>query len=311
MSHHHPGPAPAPGHGAAFGHGANDHGTAHDPGGHEHDDAALTELLDLDGEVLHDYLDQATAWIAATAQPPVTRLIDLGAGTGTGTFALLRRFPGAEVTAVDLDPARLERLQARARDRGEAHRVTTIAADLDQPWPDLGPADLVWASMALHHVADPARTLTRIRGLLRPGGALVIAETTALESFPRFLPDTVGVAGAAPGLEDRVHQLLARLLSDEVPELGADWGSRLAAAGFEVAADQAFRVTLTAPLPPAAGRYAQLTLDRLRTGLGDRLAPGDQHALAALVAPEGPASVLHRPDLTVRATRLAWLARRP
>ncbi|HEX4257959.1 MAG TPA: methyltransferase [Streptosporangiaceae bacterium] len=311
MSHHHPGPAPAPGRGAAHSHGAHDHGAAHAPGAPEHDDEALTELLDLDGEVLHAYLDQATAWIAATAQPPVTRIVDLGAGTGTGTFALLRRFPDAYVTAVDLDPTRLERVQARARDLDLAHRVTTIATDLDQPWPNLGPADLVWASMALHHVADPARTLTQILGLLRPGGSLVVAETSALESFPRFLPAGVSVAGAAPGLEDRVHRLLAGLLSDEVPELGADWGSRLAAAGFEVAADQAFNVALDPPLPARAGRYAQLTLDRLRTGLGDRLTPADQDALKTLVDDEGPASVLHRPDLTVRATRLTWLARRP
>jgi SAM-dependent methyltransferase len=347
MSHHHPGPAPAHGHGAAPGHGSHDHGAAHGPGDHDHDEEALTELLDLDGEVLRDYLDQATAWIAASAQPPVTHIIDLGAGTGTGTFALLRRFPDAHVTAVDLDPRRLDRLRDRARDLGLSHRVTTVATDLDQPWPNLGPADsdrprsglgpadpdqpqpglataepdqpwpgpgladLVWASMALHHVADPARTLTQIFGLLRPGGSLAVAETTALESFPRFLPDGESVAGAAPGLEDRVHQLLAGLLSDEVPELGADWGSRLAAAGFELTAQQTFAVALDAPLPPQAARYAQLTLDRLRTGVADRLTPADQQALATLLAAEGPASVLHRPDLTVRATRLAWLARRP
>jgi SAM-dependent methyltransferase len=310
MSDHQHRPAPAHGHGAAHGH--ESHGPAdHGPADHGRDDEALTELLDLDGEVLRDYLDQATAWIEAAAQPPVTRIVDLGAGTGTGTFALLRRFPGAQVTAVDLDSRRLDRIQARARGLGLAHRVTVATADLDQPLPDLGPADLVWASMALHHVAGPARTLTQIFGLLRPGGSLAIAETTALESFPRFLPATVSVAGAAPGLEDRVHQLLASLLSGEVPELGADWGSRLAAAGFEVTADQAFTVALDPPLPAEAGRYAQLTLDRLRTGLSGRLTPADQQALATLVAPEGPASVLHRPDLTVRATRLTWLARRP
>jgi SAM-dependent methyltransferase len=347
MSHHHPGPAPVHGHGAASGYGSHDHGAAHGPGDHDHDDEALTELLDLDGEVLCDYLDQATAWIAASAQPPVTRIVDLGAGTGTGTFALLRRFPAAHVTAVDLDPERLERLRDRARDLGLSHRVTTVATDLDQPWPNLGPADsdrprsglgpadpdrpqpglgtpdpdrpwpgrgladLVWASMAMHHVADPARTLTEILGLLRPGGSLAVAETSALESFPRFLPVGTSVAGAGPGLEDRVHQLLAGLLSDEVPELGADWGSRLTAAGFDLAAQQTFAVALDAPLPPQAPRYAQLTLARLHTGLGDRLTPVDQEALATLTADEGPASVLHRPDLRVRATRLIWLARRP
>ncbi len=96
-----------------------------------------------------------------------------------------------------------------------------------------------------------------------------------------------------------------------MPDLGADWGPRLTAAGFDVAASRTFAVTLEPPLPPRTGRYAQLTLDRLRSGLGDRLDPADQKALAALVADEGPDSVRHRGDLTVRATRLAWLARRP
>ncbi len=179
MSAHHHGPA------SPHGHTAHEHGQH---GEHGDDEAALTELLDLDGEVLAGYLDQATAWIAATAEPPVTRIVDLGAGTGTGTFALLRRFPEARVTAVDLAPDRLTRLRHRACELGLDGRVDVVPADLDQPWPDLGPADLVWTSMALHHVADPDRALTEIFGLLRPGGALAVAETTALESFPASCP---------------------------------------------------------------------------------------------------------------------------
>jgi SAM-dependent methyltransferase len=293
------------GHPHGHDHATHDHAAA-GRSEHDHDEEALTELLELDGEVLAGYLDQATAWIAATAEPPVIRVVDLGAGTGTGTFALLRRFPEARVTAVDLAPDRLTRLRHRACELGLDGRVDVVPADLDQAWPELGPADLVWTSMALHHVADPDQVLTRILGLLRPGGALVVAETSALESFPRFLP-----AGAESGLEDRLHHLLAGRLGQQVPELGVDWGPRLTGAGFDVSASRTFAVTLTAPLPPQAGRYAQLTLDRLRSGLGDRLDPADQKALAALVADEGPDSVRHRGDLTVRATRLAWLARRP
>ncbi|GII59230.1 hypothetical protein Pth03_76190 [Planotetraspora thailandica] len=36
---------------------------------------------------------------------------------------------------------------------GVADRIRTIQADLDQTWPALGPADLVWASASLHHMA--------------------------------------------------------------------------------------------------------------------------------------------------------------
>ena len=305
MSHpHHHQPAPADAHGHGHGHGDGDHGG----------EAALTELLDLEGEVLRTYLDDLTGWIAAAAQPPVRRIVDLGSGTGTGTFALLRRFPEAHVTAVDLDPERLARLTHRAGELGLADRIDTAPADLDQPWPELGPAgqeagqgtDLVWTSMALHHVADPGQVLERIFGLLRPGGSLAIAETNPLASFPRFLP-----AGAGAGVEDRLHDLLAGRLAEQVPEMSADWTPRLTAAGFTVAAERVFDVALTAPLPAAAGRYAQLSLDRLRTGLADQLDPADLKTLDALVAGDGPDSVRHRDDLTVRATRLTWLARRP
>jgi SAM-dependent methyltransferase len=303
MSHPH-------GHGAAHAH--PDH--AHP--GHQHGDpaneAALTELLDLEGEVLAGYLTDLTGWIAAHAQPPVRRIVDLGAGTGTGTFALLRRFPDARVTAVDLDPGRLHRLRERACQLGLDDRIDVAAIDLDHPWPELrplnqGPADLVWASMSMHHMGDPDQALSQVLGLLRPGGSLALAETSSRESFPRFLP----ADGDEGRLEDRVHDALATRHAEQVPELGSDWTTRLTAAGFTITAEQEFTVVLEQPLPPAAGRYAQLTLDRLRTGLADQLDPADQQALAALAAPDGPGSVRQRPDLTVRATRLAWLARRP
>jgi SAM-dependent methyltransferase len=301
MSHQH-----QPGHAAAHDYTATHDRTAiHDhTGGDPAGEAALTELLDLEGEVLAGYLSAVTAWIAAAAGPPVSRIVDLGAGTGTGTFALLRRFPGARVTAVDLDAGRLHRLRERACQLGLDGRIDVAAVDLDQPWPALGPADLVWASMSMHHLGDPGQALARIFGLLRPAGSLAIAETSARESFPRFLPGD-------GGLEDRVHDALAARHAEQVPELGADWHSRLTAAGFTITAEREFAIRLDPPLPPAAGRYAQLTLDRLRAGLAGQLDPADQQALALLVADDGPGSVRHRAGLTVRATRLAWLARRP
>ncbi|WP_107451815.1 methyltransferase domain-containing protein, partial [Actinacidiphila rubida] len=94
------------------------------------------------------------------------RVVDLGCGTGAGTLALLARFPDAEVTAVDFSPAHLNRLREKAAERGVAGRVRTVRADLDAGWPDLGRPDLVWASASLHHMADPDRTLQRIRDVL-------------------------------------------------------------------------------------------------------------------------------------------------
>ena len=81
----------------------------------------------------------------------------------------------------------LAHLRGRADAAGLGDRIHTVEADLDQPWPDLGPTDVIWAASSMHHMADPANALAAAFGALRPGGLLVIAE---LDSFPRFLAGT-------------------------------------------------------------------------------------------------------------------------
>jgi SAM-dependent methyltransferase len=257
----------------------------------------LAEMLDLDAEVLHQYHRDLITWVSSLA-PGRPLIIDLGAGTGTGALALARQLPDAQVVAVDVSEPMLEHLQHKARALGVADRIRTVQADLDQPWPALGPADLVWASASLHHIADPDRALTQIHAALRPGGVLAVVE---LDSFPRFLPDEAGAA-----LEERCHAALAAIRAEAGMHVGADWGACLAKAGFTVEAERRFGIALRAPLPAAAGRYAQVSLQRMRHGLDGHLDAGDLAALDAVAA-----DVLGRDDLTVRAARTVWLARRP
>src|SRR5260370_6229857 len=117
---------------------------------------ALAELLELGAEVLHGYLSDAIAWVHSQAPDrPLRRIVDLGSGTGAAAIALAQRFADAEVLAVDASAEMLSRVQAKALDLGLAGRGGTLQADLDGPWPAIGPADVVWASMSLHHLADP------------------------------------------------------------------------------------------------------------------------------------------------------------
>ena len=85
-----------------------------------------------------------------------------------------------------------------------------------------------------------------------------------------------------------------------------DWGARLAEAGFTVQAERHYDIVLPSPLAAAAGRYAQVSLQRVRHGLYGRLIPGDLAALDAAVA-----GLPGRDDLAVRTSRTVWLARRP
>jgi SAM-dependent methyltransferase len=281
-------------------------GAHHHPGTEADSGNALAELLELDAEVLHGYLSGAIAWVAGQAPDrPRHRIIDLGTGTGTAAIALAQRFTGAEVLAVDASAEMLARVQAKALDLGLDGRVGTLQADLDGPWPAIGPADVVWASMSLHHLADPDRALREVLASTRPGGLVAIAE---MNSLPRFLPDDVGLG--RPGLEARCHAAAAGLNAHRLPHLGADWGPRLAKAGFTAVAERTFSIDTDPPLPAATGRYAWLVLQRTREQLDGTLDAEDLATLGALIDTDGPDSVLHRNDLTVRGTRTIWTGRR-
>ncbi|MGH3151240.1 MAG: class I SAM-dependent methyltransferase [Streptosporangiaceae bacterium] len=283
-----------------------DHNHHHHPAG-EQDDAALAELLDLDAEVLHAYLSEVTGLVHdLAAGRPVRRILDLGCGTGNGALALARRFPDADVIAVDQSAGFLARLRDKARDLGLDGRVHTVEANLDESWPAFGPVDVAWSSMALHHLADPDRALKQILGLLSPDGLLAVAE---MPEHLRFLPDDLGLG--RPGLEARCRAALHERASAVMPYLGADWGQLMTRAGFAGVAERAFEIDLTPPLPAAAGRYVQANLRLFQSHVAESMAADDLAVLDTLTGDDGPASALHRQDLAIRGTKILWTASRP
>jgi SAM-dependent methyltransferase len=292
---------------------------AHRQGAHQDREAAddnYTDLLELDAEVLRDYWSAALDWVREAADGATrARLLDLGSGTGTGAIGLARRFPEAEVVALDISPAAVGRVRAKAAELGLGPRVRPVEADLDLGWPDLGwpappspPApvlDLTWASMSLHHMADPGQVLRDALAATRPGGLIAVAEF----SEPlRFLPDDLGLG--RPGFESRTAGVLGRAHTELMPALGSAWAARLAEAGWSVVAERDFPIDLDPPSHPDAGRYARAWLARLSQGLADRLEPDDQATLAELLDENSPRSVLRRANLRIRGVRTVTLARR-
>ncbi|HMH89582.1 MAG TPA: class I SAM-dependent methyltransferase [Streptosporangiaceae bacterium] len=272
---------------------------------HHHDRHQLAELLDLDGEVLHSYLSDVTAWVRQHADGQPRRVLDLGAGTGTGTIALARCFAGADVIAVDQSAGMLARIRSRAAGLGLAGRVATVQADLDAAWPAVEPVDVAWASNVLHELPRPGRVLADAFTALRPGGLLAVAE---LGGWPRFLPDDLGLG--RPGLEARCRAALEEQEDGPPTTHGADWGPRLAAAGFARVARRTFAIDLRPPLRPGTGRYARAYFQHIRPALDGRLDAADLAVMDTLIDSDGPDGLLHRGDLTVRTTRTAWAGRR-
>lgn len=290
-------------------HDGHGHGHGHDPrpgADHDHDPGLLAELLDLDAALLPDALDDLATWaVAARGDARVRRVLDVGAGTGTGTVALARLLPCAEVVALDRSPAMLRRVEEAARAAGVADRVRTVVADLDEPLPaalaDGGPVDLVWASASLHEVADPRGVLARLRDLLAPEGVLVAVE---MDAPPSVLPD----AGDVAGLEARVHAAVAALHPDH--DLNPDWGDVLPEVGLDVVARRTVDVApAAAPDQTLLARYGRLFLGMRRERVAPLLDPADRALLDALLG-DGPASFERRGDLVLAGARTAWAARR-
>jgi SAM-dependent methyltransferase len=281
------------------------HGT-HGHIGHERasgSDIAMAQLLEVDAEVLAPYLTQLTGWLADVADPAPARILDLGSGPGTGSLALAHRFGSAHVTAVDISPQMLHRLNKQAAAHGVPSRISTLEANLDAPWDEIGeggPYDLVWAAAFLHHVADPARTLAQAFEHVRPGGLLAVTE---MDFFPRFLPEDIGIG--RPGLETRLHAAT----NTQPPQ---DWTSKLMNAGFTVEARRPFDIRLDrTQAGPALNRYAQTCLVKLRSHATDVLDADDLAVLDSLLDETQPHSIARRDDLSVRTTRTTWIARRP
>jgi SAM-dependent methyltransferase len=259
-----------------------------------HDGGDLLDLLDLDGDVLRGYWAAAIAWVRRAADGrPRARIADLGAGTGTGTVELAARFSGAEVVAVDSSPAALDRVAEKALTLGLAPRVRTVVADLDEEWPELGPIDLAWASMSLHHLADPQRTLRDLLQATRPGGLVAVAE---FAEPLRFLPDDLAE------LEERVLAGVRAHHREQLPHLGAAWSDQLREAGFDLLGERAFPIDLRPGDSAPAARYAQLWIGRLAQAATEHLGPAESAELAGFDRWD---------QLHLRGTRTVTLAGRP
>lgn len=111
----------------------------------------------------------------ALAGCELRRVLDLGAGTGVLSRAVLHANPDSEVVLFDGSAAMLEQARASLGD-GASYVVGDLGGELPA-----GPWDAVVSALAIHHLHDGAKRelFARVLAALSPGGVFVNAEQVA------------------------------------------------------------------------------------------------------------------------------------
>lgn len=179
------------------------------------------------GRAMSHAVRQAIRSLVADRQPSSPlRVLEVGAGSGSTTEAVLEALRGHEVDYLftDLSPS----LVAAAQDRWADHpalffQVLDIEHDPAKQGLDPDGVDLVVAANVLHATRELDETLGHIRSLLRPGGVLVLLEGTRSEPW---VDVTFGLTSGWNRARDRWRDAGSPLLSAD------GWRAALRAAGF-------------------------------------------------------------------------------
>ena len=107
------------------------------------------------------------------------RILDLGAGTGFFSAALLKRYRKADIVALDVAENMLRQVQARG---GWFRKPRCVCADAETlPFAD-DSFQLIFSNLMLQWSVDLEKTFMELRRVLAPGGLLM---------FTTFGPDTL------------------------------------------------------------------------------------------------------------------------
>lgn len=98
--------------------------------------------------------------------------LDLGAGAGLISMALMQHFPNATGVAFDF-PATTDVAKQHIDEAGLSERLTVQSGNLNEDYPT-GQFDLIWCSSVLHFMDHPQQVLQRIAASLAPAGYLLL-----------------------------------------------------------------------------------------------------------------------------------------
>ena len=155
------------------------------PGG----DLSTAEKLYCDSPSAHVYNRIAQRVVeAAVASLPAgrrLRVLEIGGGTGSTSSYVLPELPAdrTEYLFTDISPLFTARATERFGTYGFVHTQTLDIEQEPARQGICGPFDLIIAANVLHATSDLSQTFGHVRGLLSPGGLLVMLEVTSQQRW--------------------------------------------------------------------------------------------------------------------------------
>jgi 2-polyprenyl-3-methyl-5-hydroxy-6-metoxy-1,4-benzoquinol methylase len=110
------------------------------------------------------------------------RVADVACGLGRLGRAVAQAYPNVLVDGIDLDAASIAAARAELQGSGLEERVTFTTRDAADPALS-GRYDLVLIFEALHDMSYPVDALAACRGLLTPGGSVIVVDERTEERF--------------------------------------------------------------------------------------------------------------------------------
>ena len=113
---------------------------------------------------------------------PPARVADIGCGCGWSSIGMANAFPKIQVDGFDLDQASVEDAKRNVSEAGLADRVRVEVRNCGDPALS-GAYELALAIECIHDMADPVSVLSAMRRMVRPGGAVLVADERVADTF--------------------------------------------------------------------------------------------------------------------------------
>jgi ubiquinone/menaquinone biosynthesis C-methylase UbiE len=156
------------------------------------------------GPMLFDQYARDLATRLTASERPLTRVLEIAAGTGILTEQLAQRLPeAATIVATDLNPPMLAVAQKRLEKRGSAPTIEWRQADATSlPFPDAA-FDAVVCQFGVMFFPDRAQAASETRRVLEPGGRWLFSVWGPMDDNP---------------IQDICHRTIAGYFSEDPPQ---------------------------------------------------------------------------------------------